>query len=339
MNRKTSKYTSPRAGFFTVLAILGAMALAPSVAQAAVALDAVPNISPGTGGTVAVGTQAPADVTVTAKFTQTNVNDTIALDQIRFVGACKRSADFPIADPCGPNFDPDVFSTSATGIGAGACAGVTFTIGPPNANGAQLLTPSQTVTLQNGSQCRIDFTVNVLKLPFDVQPNVPGVQTFNLASAIGTITQGVQPGLSGGGLGTAPVTVLPAGAVPPPVTPPPPTNPPKPKNPKNPDSPKDKKGNATLKVSGSGPCAGHSFDVTVNGKRIDSVKFYVDGKLIATDSRKAFSTKINTRKFKVGSHKITIKVKFAKGSKPATKTLTDRFFRCDKPEAPFTGRR
>ncbi|MEO7198497.1 MAG: Ig-like domain-containing protein [Solirubrobacterales bacterium] len=336
MNRKTSKYMSPRAGFFTVLAILGALALTPSVAQAGVNLAASSEISPGTGGVVTVGTQAPAYVALDTNFTGGEVNDTMTLDQVRFVAACKVTANPTIADPCGPNFDPGVFSTSATGIGAGACAGVTFTIGPPDpVNGAQLLTPSQAVTLQNGSHCQIDFTVNVLKLPFDVQPNVPGVQTYNVASGIGTITQG-NVGTPGGGTGTSIINVLPAAAVPPPVTPP---NPPKPKNPKNPKSPKDKKGNATLKVSGSGPCAGHSLDVTVNGKRIDSVKFYVDGKLISTDSKKAFSTKINTRKFEVGSHKITIKVKFAKGSKPATKTLTDRFFRCDKPEAPFTGRR
>ncbi len=88
------------------------------------------------------------------------------------------------ANPC-PSPDPGVFQvTSATGAAGTACAGVTFSVSAPNANGTVTLTPTTPVSLlppggpAGSDRCTVNFTFSVLKLPvIDSNPGAAGVQT------------------------------------------------------------------------------------------------------------------------------------------------------------------
>lgn len=88
--------------------------------------------------------------------------------------------------------DPGVFALSATASGqAGtACAGATFAIAPPDANGKAVFTPSPAIVLtptgQPGSSCTVQFTFGVLKVPtIDASNPTPGMQTDALAEVSG----------------------------------------------------------------------------------------------------------------------------------------------------------
>ena len=133
----------------------------------------------------------------------------MAITNITLVPSCGviASMDCPAAF-----FEPDVFSLSPTGTGVAgtACAGTTFTI--TNIDSLQdkyLFTPSAPVVLGPAdtgglaAQCRIDFTVDVLRVPtFDSRVEA-GVQTNELAGAFGT----AQDGQTGQGTGSNFTTV------------------------------------------------------------------------------------------------------------------------------------
>ncbi|MCA1656853.1 MAG: hypothetical protein LC713_03940 [Actinobacteria bacterium] len=90
--------------------------------------------------------------------------------------------------------DPDVFQLSSTGTGEPntACAGQVFDIGVLNpVTGEVAFTPPPGPLSGPGSiptpteACRIDFTVDVLKLPtVDSNPTSPGIQTNQVGSGV-----------------------------------------------------------------------------------------------------------------------------------------------------------
>jgi hypothetical protein len=105
---------------------------------------------------------------------------------------------------CSPP-DPGVFALSSTASGtAGACAGRTFTVTAPDANGRSLFVPSGGLVVlatpgQATSSCTIAFTFSVLKAPtIDAQP-AAGLQTAH----VGTVTGSGEAGGGLTGVGTA----------------------------------------------------------------------------------------------------------------------------------------
>jgi uncharacterized protein YkwD len=174
-----------------VLVVLGALALAPASAQAVVADTA---------------SQFPAEVTVgqtgiPASIVLTNLNngsESFNTNNVCNVGSsspCDGATGITLVPSCAligemtmcDTPDPGVFQISATATGALACAGMTVAVtdiaGPL---GAVLFTPVPTaeVTLPgNGAQCRIDFTLHVLKMPAGAPLTGGGVPTSQLAEA------------------------------------------------------------------------------------------------------------------------------------------------------------
>jgi len=74
--------------------------------------------------------------------------------------------------------DPGVFSVSASGTGAVACAGINFTIAETDAATGQVtFTPNSPISLNSGQDCRINFTVNVIQLPSKDAGVAAGLQT------------------------------------------------------------------------------------------------------------------------------------------------------------------
>ena len=346
-NGRTGFVIGARYALLATLAAAAALGIAPSIAQAGAGAETVPTFP----NSATVGqTNVPAALILTngntgsESFLTNNVCNagepvpcSLPEEGILLTPTCTQIA----GGECTPaGADPGVFRISPLGLGrAGtACGGVAFTTTLVDATfGKVRFTPQPPGThvqlSGRGATCLIDFTFDVLKLPADRLPALPGNQTAQAAAS----TQCVFPcdinSLSGRGLGTSggvgTTVVLPP--------PPPPPEPPRDKAKSKKGKGKKKAGDASLKVSDKGPCAGKTFELTVPGKKIDSVKFYVDGRLVAKDTEPKFSTRINTRDFKVGTHRIRVVVEFASRAEPAV--FVDRFFHCDRPEPPFTGRR
>ena len=179
-----------------LLTVLVGLSFGASSAWAGVTLGTSPDI-PRPNGPVTVGqTNVPSRLTITNVSTDQQGTQNVAITNITLVPSCGviASVDCP-----GASFDPDVFALSATGTGTAgtACAGTTFTI--TNIDQAQdkyLFTPSVPVVLGPAdtggllAQCRIDFTVDVLKVPTIDARADPGIQTNELAGATGTATDG-----------------------------------------------------------------------------------------------------------------------------------------------------
>src|SRR4051812_22146027 len=103
---------------------------------------------------------------------------------ISLVPSCKKTN----GSGCAPDgADPGVFALPATALGraASGCAGTVFDIvATGDALGTVHFVPRPAgshVTLQTGTPCDIDFTVDVLKVPADGQEFQPGIQTIPTA--------------------------------------------------------------------------------------------------------------------------------------------------------------
>jgi len=188
--------------------VLGTLIAIAGPAAAAVQPGAVPNFpSPVTAGQAGL----PATFQITNTSSGPDAVGSLAITQMRLLPSCSNFN----AGCAGGVADPGVFALSPTGVGeAGtACAGQGFNIAVTNpATGEVSFALSGGGTLILGAPgtptdtCRIDFTVNVLKLPAaDSQPGTPGVQTNQLAFASGTnmTTQN-----QGSGTGAAVTTIL-----------------------------------------------------------------------------------------------------------------------------------
>lgn len=146
-------------------------------------------------------------------------SQSITLTSIKHTPSCGTST---VPCPAG-SADPGVFLVKgpATGRTASACAGVSFTIGSPDATTGEVsFTPASTVILSSfGSTCTIDFFVDVLRLPAKNASPGPTIQTDALARVAGSAgasgtgatpitVQGQTPHIPAPALGSAPLGVI-----------------------------------------------------------------------------------------------------------------------------------
>ncbi|HYF05944.1 MAG TPA: Ig-like domain-containing protein, partial [Patescibacteria group bacterium] len=155
-------------------------------------------VAPDFPATVSAGsTNVPAGLDITN--TSTPDIGPITLDTIFLTPQCGDSS-VPCTSP-----DPGVFSVHTSGTGSGACSGITFTITTVDpATGRVSLTPSSVITLALGATCRINFLIDVLKLPTVDASAAAGIQTVQS----GEVTSHDSLGLPGTGTGTDTVTVI-----------------------------------------------------------------------------------------------------------------------------------
>jgi len=84
------------------------------------------------------------------------------------------------------------------------------------------------------------------------------------------------------------------------------------------------------------------FRVTVTGRRIAKVEFYVDGKRVSTvrakEGRKNFTVTVNPRRQSGRVHRVTARVTYKPGSRTRTTTRRVTYRRLTAPRPPqFTG--
>jgi cysteine-rich repeat protein len=101
----------------------------------------------------------------------------VIIDDIRMTLSCGLRTG--IGTCASAEWDPGVFSVSATGTGADFCTGISFTITETDpSSGEVTFTPDTTITLNHLQPCRINFTVDVVQLPaIDSNLNFAGIQT------------------------------------------------------------------------------------------------------------------------------------------------------------------
>ena len=143
----------------------------------------------------AVGQQNLAgSFTVSNTNTPPNNTESNTVTQLKLAPSC--AADGTTVSAC-PSPDPGVFNVDspASGDAATSCAGSTFTVSAPDANGIVTFTRVGGALVLpppgGANSCKINFTFDVLKVPVvDVDVVASGVQTFAnlLASATGNIT-------------------------------------------------------------------------------------------------------------------------------------------------------
>ena len=256
---------------------------------------------------------------------------------ITFVPSC--AGQDPVSLGCAvPNTGVFRVGSTAKGAAGTTCAGMTFTVEPlndaagtvrfkpPAGPNIQLLTP--------GATCRIDFTLDMLAAPRDVDAARDGLQTIQLASA----SQRSERQKVATGHGRAIVTVTPP--PPPPTAPPPapPTAPP----PGPPTAPQSGVSPVTgssaspgsAKIKGPSGCVTKNFNVTVTGKQIRRVVFRLNGKTIKTLTRpnagRAFRLPVRPGTLKRGTHHITATTTFTRASGTRSRTLRVTFLRCSR---------
>ena len=102
----------------------------------------------------------------------------------------------------------------------------------------------------------------------------------------------------------------------------------------------DDSDSATLRAS-QGCISGDRAKATVTGDDIDSVAFYVDGKLVKTANRPAatgrFVFSMRCARLSVGAHRARAVVTFEEGSSPARETLRFQIARSSQASPRFTG--
>jgi hypothetical protein len=240
-----------------------------------------------------------------------------------------------------------VFKVSPTANGATGteCARVPFTVTPLNDGfGTVSLSPppGMNIQLPVGSVCRIDFTMDVLAVPTDADPTVGGVQTFQVTNA--TQRSDNQKIASGPGVGSVtfktPPTTPPAT---PPTTPPatPPTSPPTTGSQAPGKTTVGSSGPGSAQISGKSGCATKNFNVTVTGKQIRRVTFFLDRKRVKTlakpNAGRAFRFRVLPGTLKRGTHRVTAQTTFTKASGTRARTLRVVFQRCSRRSPQFTG--
>ena len=135
------------------------------------------------GGRAVGATGQPGSLTVRNTNTAPQNGDSNTLTQLRLVPSCGTTS--TSSNLCGSP-DPGVFSVSPTATGAAgtACAGIVFDVSAPDGIGAVTFSPRQAVVIPppsgvaGANECRVDFTVSVLKVPtVDADPGMAGIQT------------------------------------------------------------------------------------------------------------------------------------------------------------------
>ena len=198
-----------------VLGVVGILLLGVSIPRADAGIGG--SNTPTWPVTVTVGTTFSASVIIINQSTPPNDTENVLLTSLFVTPACADSAS-PIC--LAGNRDPGVFDV-LTAVGAASttpCAGVTFSVGAPDAaTGEVQLTPQTTITLgpANGAAaartCQVNLTLRAKKVPSN--PAIPGTGTTDPLTR--TTLQGVVSTLNGTASGSAQTTVQP---VPPTVT-------------------------------------------------------------------------------------------------------------------------
>jgi hypothetical protein len=335
---------------FGVIAVCAA--IAPSAALAGAGLGIAPTFPIAS----AVGnTELPASLTLT------NLNtppESVA-------GVCNAGDPLPCpaGDPgiilipsCGAqgggaacvSADPNVFrtSTAATGAAGTACANMSFVVTPlGDVFGTVRFVPvaGTHIVLQAGEICRIDFTVDVLKVPaIDAVAAIPGAQTLQVADATSSSNVGTKAFARGSSTG---ITINPP---PPPCTPAP--NPVPPGGtacapPPPPPAPVTGSGvpSGNARISGPSGCVPRNFNVNVRGTDITRVTFTLDGRRIKTltkpNAGRLFRLRVRrTGALRRGTHRIVARTTFTAASGAPARRLRVVFQRCRRAQAPrFTG--
>jgi uncharacterized repeat protein (TIGR01451 family) len=116
-----------------------------------------------------------------------------------------------------------------------------------------------------------------------------------------------------------------------------------PENPQNPQTPLTEGGVAPEQgvlpqtvlagraaLRGPSGCVYGPFRARVNGRRIASVRFYVDGRLVKriAGRRSSYSVRVSPRGLGVGTHRVTARVRFLPDSGASGRTLRLTFRRC-----------
>jgi uncharacterized repeat protein (TIGR01451 family) len=83
-------------------------------------------------------------------------------------------------------------------------------------------------------------------------------------------------------------------------------------------------------LRGPSGCVHRAFHARVNGRRIASVRFYVDGKLVKTidERRTSYSVKVRPRGLGFGRHRVVAQVRFVASSETSPRALRLTFRRC-----------
>ncbi len=181
--------------------------LRPSAAFAGVGVGVAPTYP----ALVQVGTtNVPVGLSITNTSTPPESGGTLTLTLIKHTPSC--GADSPV--PCtAADADPGVFLVKgpATGMDGTACAGMTFTIGTPDAvtEEVEFIPNSSVILAPTGSgptaSCTINFFVDVLKLPSKDAAESPGMQTNQLGRVRGIASVN---GVQGTGTGSGVTTVI-----------------------------------------------------------------------------------------------------------------------------------
>lgn len=345
-------------------ALLAAVAL-PGTAVAGTAISVTPNLpsGAGSGGPIQVGqVAAPGDIVIIQTFNGIDLGATSRLNAIRLAPSCgpgpspgNPSTSGPaINSPEVPCTNPDlgVFGgLSVTATGAQSCAGISFSITPPDSNGQVELIPSAPVFLRHADECAITFTFSVLAAPTkDTFPNAPGIQTTSVASVRSQVVANpLNPfgvGLQAAGIGsgnavliepdpdcsdtpTAPqcvtnCTTNPSGAGCADCK----TNP-------------SAAGCATTRAAKAadpqlrlaGTCVRKRIRASVTGEDITKVAYLLDKRrLRVVKGGSPFNLNV-VRALRAGSHKLTATITFSSGR--PTQKITRRLARCRDPK--FTG--
>lgn len=195
-------------------AVLSAVLSAFLVASPALAGVGV-GVAPTYPATVVVGnTNVAVSMTMTNTSTSPENGGTLTLSLIRHTPACGIDT-----TPCPAGFeDPNVFlvkgvlpGNKASGHTGTACAGMTFTLGTPNATTGELefMPDGGPVVLSapGGAtpNCQIDFLVDVLALPTHNAGPGPNIQTDQLGRVTGTASVN---SVTGTGTGSGVTTVF-----------------------------------------------------------------------------------------------------------------------------------
>jgi hypothetical protein len=333
----------------SVALIAGCCLAAPGSALAGVGLGMAPtfptNSTVGDAGHAASLTITNLNTAPDAQATVCNAGDATPCpageEGITLIPSCGAQGAFSACT----SGDPGVFriSSTATGAAGTACAGINFAVSQPVAGepfgkvhflpigGAHVVLPTP------GTSCRIDFTVDVVGVPDVDAQSMAGLQTIQVADA----TQWSNLGTTGSGRGSATgSTVNPPPPPPPPVAPPPP--PPVAPPPPPPVGPSSVP-TGTARISGRSGCVTRNFDVTVTGRQIRRVAFYIDGRLVRTLAKpnrgRKFVLPIRPGTMRRGTHRVVARTTFKPASGTRARSLRVVFQRCARAaRAPrFTG--
>jgi Bacterial Ig-like domain (group 3)/IPTL-CTERM motif len=193
-----------------VLGVVGILLLGVSIPRAEAGIGG--SNTPTIPITVTVGVTFNANLTLINSSTPANDTESVVVTSLFITPSCADSAS-PIC--LAGNRDPGVFDVLPTAVGDAStppCAGVSFTVGTPDAaTGEVQLTPATTITLGPATaalasrSCQVNLQLRAKKLPS--VPVVPGTGTTD---ALGRATlQGVVSGLNGTASGSAQTTVQP----------------------------------------------------------------------------------------------------------------------------------